>query len=280
MITATAGSAALTFVLGLRHGLDADHLAAIDSLTRWNSDARRPFAPWCGLLFTAGHSAVIVIASLSFTYAAGHLDAPDWLGPLGALISALTLIFLGAINLRLASTARAHRASTAAGLRTALFSRLLRAPHWWQVASLGALFAVSFDAIAVALLFAATPLPMANGAGLGAAALGAGTLALAFASGMLLVGTVNGLWVMRLLRRSGGSSAEASRIFTLAIALAGFTVGIAALLPLVSGPMERWLADHELAVSAFVITAVVAGYFAALVHSGRTRFTRHTPTLS
>jgi len=275
MITATAGSAALTFVLGLRHGLDADHLAAIDSLTRWN--ARRPFAPWCGLLFAAGHSSVILIASLLFTYAAGHLDAPDWLAPLGALISASTLIVLGAINLSLASRSR-QRVAAAVGLRATLFSSLLRAPRWWQVASLGALFAVSFDAIAVAALFAATPVAVANGPA--AAAFSAGTLALAFAAGMLVVGTANGLWVTRLLRHSGGTGPEASRIVTSAIALAGLVVGIGALLPLIHAPIERWLADRELIVSAFVITAVAAGYFAALVHSGRSRYARHTPTLS
>ena len=40
---------AVVFLLGLKHGLDPDHLAAIDGLTRYNA-ARRPLlARWSGL---------------------------------------------------------------------------------------------------------------------------------------------------------------------------------------------------------------------------------------
>ena len=36
--------AAVVFLLGLKHGFDADHLATIDGLTRVNARAGRPFA--------------------------------------------------------------------------------------------------------------------------------------------------------------------------------------------------------------------------------------------
>jgi nickel/cobalt transporter (NiCoT) family protein len=38
----------LVFVLGLRHGLDADHLACIDGLTRYNWRMNSPIARWVG----------------------------------------------------------------------------------------------------------------------------------------------------------------------------------------------------------------------------------------
>lgn len=50
----------LVFVLGLKHGFDADHLATIDGLTRFNARKRPGLARYCGALFSLGHGAVVV----------------------------------------------------------------------------------------------------------------------------------------------------------------------------------------------------------------------------
>ena len=92
----------LAFVLGARHGLDADHLAAIDGLTRWNASAGRRGAPLCGVIFSTGHAAVIVAAALGFAVLASQVTPPAWLAPVGTGISATTLIALGLINLQAA----------------------------------------------------------------------------------------------------------------------------------------------------------------------------------
>jgi hypothetical protein len=57
--------AALAFTLGLKHGLDADHLATIDGLTRFNARARPAMARWCGALFSLGHGAVVVVVAVT-----------------------------------------------------------------------------------------------------------------------------------------------------------------------------------------------------------------------
>ena len=260
MIAATAGTAALAFALGLRHGLDADHLAAIDGVTRWNAGARRAFAPYCGALFSAGHSSVILAAAVGLSILASQWQPPTWIVPVGVLVSALTLLLLSAINLRVAFDDSSGHGGRTIGMRSRVFAALLRAPRPWQVALLGALFAVSFDAIALAGLFAAS----ASGA-----AIGAGGLALVFAAGMIAVGAANGFWVARLLRHSGEASRQASRIVTLTIALVGIVVATCALLTLTVEPFEQWFAANELAVSGFVVTLVLAGYFTALVLSRR-----------
>ena len=55
----------LAFVLGLRHGMDPDHLATIDGLTRFNAAAgRMRLARLCGFLFSLGHGAVVCVAAL------------------------------------------------------------------------------------------------------------------------------------------------------------------------------------------------------------------------
>ena len=48
----------LALLLGLRHGLAPDHLAAIDGLTM---RAQPPSAPWMGGLFALGHGLTVLL---------------------------------------------------------------------------------------------------------------------------------------------------------------------------------------------------------------------------
>src|SRR5262249_55400988 len=60
---ALLGTALLAYVLGLRHAVDADHIAAIDNVVRkLMQEGRRPYS--VGLFFALGHSTVVVLASL------------------------------------------------------------------------------------------------------------------------------------------------------------------------------------------------------------------------
>ena len=68
------GLAALVFLLGLRHGLDPDHLVAIDGLTRAGSREER--RRWCGLFFSLGHGVVVTIVGLAVAIAATEWPAP------------------------------------------------------------------------------------------------------------------------------------------------------------------------------------------------------------
>src|ERR1700751_575638 len=57
------GTAFLAYSFGLRHALDADHIAAIDNVTRkLVQDGDRPVS--VGLHFALGHSTVVIIAAL------------------------------------------------------------------------------------------------------------------------------------------------------------------------------------------------------------------------
>src|SRR5271168_1671863 len=58
------GTAFLAYAFGLRHAVDADHIAAIDNVTRkLMQDGQRPVAT--GLFFSLGHSTVVVLASVA-----------------------------------------------------------------------------------------------------------------------------------------------------------------------------------------------------------------------
>lgn len=255
-------------MLGLRHGLDADHLAAIDGLTRCNASASRRFAPYCGALFTVGHAGVILLVAVVLALVAGRWDPPEWLAITGTMISATTLVLLGAMNLHaaFASTA-AESATVPRGLRSRLFASVLRAPRSWQVALVGALFAVSFDAIAIATLFAASAAEVAGVVG----------IALSFAAGMLLVGSANGFWVVRLLRHSGESSRIASRVMTLTIGTVALLVSVCVVIPPFFEPLSRWMDAYELIVSGLVVMLVFGGYFTSLFLAGRGRSSQVVP---
>src|SRR5260370_8582922 len=57
------GTAFLAYTFGLRHALDADHIAAIDNVTRkLVQEGDRPAS--VGLYFALGHSTVVIPASL------------------------------------------------------------------------------------------------------------------------------------------------------------------------------------------------------------------------
>src|SRR5258705_8976382 len=90
---------AVVFLLGLKHGLDPDHLAAIDGLTRFNASRRPLLSRWSGLLFSAGHGVVVTAVALAVATV-----APPWRAPPGpekarTPISIRVLSLLGLANL-------------------------------------------------------------------------------------------------------------------------------------------------------------------------------------
>src|SRR5580658_5318168 len=66
---ALLGFALLAWVFGLRHAVDADHIAAIDNAVRkLMQDGRRPIGVGC--YFSLGHSTVVVLVSVAVAAAA------------------------------------------------------------------------------------------------------------------------------------------------------------------------------------------------------------------
>jgi high-affinity nickel-transport protein len=96
------GTALLAYSFGLRHAVDADHIAAIDNVTRkLMQDGQRPVA--VGFFFSLGHSSVVVALSVAIALAAASLDQFDTLksagGLIGTGISAFFLFAIAAANL-------------------------------------------------------------------------------------------------------------------------------------------------------------------------------------
>jgi high-affinity nickel-transport protein len=111
------GTALLAYTFGLRHAVDADHISAIDNVTRkLMQERKQPVA--VGLFFSLGHSTVVVALSIAIAIAAvvvrHTLPALQSLGGLiGTSISATFLLAIATINaLVLAGIFRAFRAAS------------------------------------------------------------------------------------------------------------------------------------------------------------------------
>src|SRR3984957_6954101 len=101
------GTALLAYSLGMRHAVDADHIAAIDNVTRkLIQDGGRPIS--VGFWFAFGHSSVVLLATLAIALVTLGLplDFDSWFGPwkdIGATIrssvAASFLLMVAALNL-------------------------------------------------------------------------------------------------------------------------------------------------------------------------------------
>jgi high-affinity nickel-transport protein len=247
----------LAFVMGLKHGLDADHLATIDGLTRYNAPTKPRLARWCGLLFSLGHGGVVIAVSVLVGALSTRWQVPAWAEDLGAWISIGFLTLLGIVNLHTVLSTPSHLHVQTVGIKSQFFGRLQRSANPFLIALVGALFALSFDTMSQASLFALT----ATQLGGWTHALGLGSL---FTLGMLLADSANGLWISRLFARADQAALLASRVMGLTVAslsLLAASFGTAKyLFPAVSS----WSAGKELMLGIGVILIVALVFVATL----------------
>lgn len=243
----------VVFSLGIRHGFDADHLAVIDGLTRFNSRANPKLARYCGALFSLGHGAVVLAISVLVGLFAWQLRLPAWLESFGDWVSIAFLTLLGILNLHAVATTRPDQAVHLVGLKGKLLGSCARAASPGLVALVGALFAISFDTLSQAALFSMT----ASRFGGWENALLMGGL---FMLGMLFTDGVNGFWIFRLLNRTDGMTLAASR--TMGFAVSGLSLFVAALgAARLSSPLfERWSEGKEMIFGLAVIGIVLSAF--------------------
>ena len=97
------GTAFLAYGFGLRHAVDADHITAIDNVTRkLMQDGKRPVA--VGFFFSLGHSTIVVLASVGIALTASrfrdHLGSLGHIGGvIGTSVSAIFLLTIAVINM-------------------------------------------------------------------------------------------------------------------------------------------------------------------------------------
>jgi high-affinity nickel-transport protein len=169
------GTAVLAYVLGLRHAVDADHIATIDNVVRkLMQEGKRPVS--AGLFFSLGHSLSIALAVGAIAATAFALQGRfAHFSAIGAMIgtgaSAFFLLAIAAINLVILrgvwqSFRRARRGEpvedqeldlllSGRGFLARIFRPLFRlVSRSWQMFPIGFLFGLGFDTATEISLFA------------------------------------------------------------------------------------------------------------------------------
>lgn len=241
----------LILILGMRHGLDPDHLAAIDGLTMRSFAARPRWAPWTGGLFALGHGIVVMVIALIASLASEKFaPSEDFFAWLEWLPIAL-LLLLGSLN---AFALLRKTPYQMIGLR----SRFL--PSWLRESSgpvatifCGMVFALVFDTAlqAAAWGYAATAI------GGTSAALMVGLI---FTFGMTMTDLVDGWVAARVMRSGHGDALSVFRrrigwpIVVMCFAIAAY--GIAHKLNPAVQLSDGWYS----ALGAMMLTAMVVLY--------------------
>lgn len=201
----------LAYTLGLRHGVDADHICAIDSTTRkLLQDRQRPYT--VGTWFSLGHSTIViallvglvvaarwVLASLPTLATVGGLIGTAVSGGFLYVIAFINLLILLEVyrifqRLRQGSLdgAQLERELSGRGFMNRYFGflfRFVRRP--WQMYPVGVVFGLGFDTATEVALIAVTLTVGTASAGFPVWAIL--LLPFLFTCGMVLVDTSDGI---------------------------------------------------------------------------------------
>ncbi len=253
-----AGLCVLAFTLGLRHGMDADHLATIDGLARRNAKRNPALARLAGTLFSLGHGIVVIAVAVAASVLTHQWQTPAWLQISGAAVSVAVLLGLAFLNLRAVWVTPIGEVVAPTGLKSRLFNRFTAAERPFFIVGVGMLFAISFDTVSQATLFAVAATRFG---GVAAAVLIAGC----FVLGMLVTDGLNGLWIARLIRRADRRAAIASRVMATAVGSVSLLIGTLTFLKLVLPSLDAWTEQRGLFIGASVIVAMMLAFAVAMV---------------
>lgn len=185
-------SAFTVFVLGLRHGADPDHLAAIDNVTR-NAYARTPLlSRFVGTMFAGGHSLmVLAISALVGLLGARFAEHGQMIERVGTWVSIVVLVAIAAVNIRQLTDGSALTGIR--GAKTRLLPRALRdGTNALLAIPIGLLFGFGFETSSQIATYA-----VAFGAQSGV--WGAVLVGLMFCAGMIVTDTLDSVLVHRLV---------------------------------------------------------------------------------
>jgi high-affinity nickel-transport protein len=203
------GSAVLAYTLGLRHAVDADHIAAIDnSVRKLMQRGEKPIA--AGLYFSLGHSLIVILMSAAVGFAASQVmsrfeQLKAYGAFVGAAASASFLLLLAAFNfVILVSVWRTFRAVQRGEAfceddfdlllnNRGMLSRLFRplfgmVSKSWHLLPIGFLFGLGFDTATEVALFGLSATQAADGVSPWALLV----YPALFTAGMTLVDTLDG----------------------------------------------------------------------------------------
>ncbi|MCJ1292745.1 hypothetical protein MMC34_004298 [Xylographa carneopallida] len=244
--SALVSTAVLAYTLGLRHALDADHISAIDLMTRrLVASGGRPVT--VGTFFSLGHSTIVVITSIVVAATASAISSKFGTfstigGIIGSSVSAAFLIILGLMNVYIMykliqqmkilidSSVEEEQAFKikGAGCLFWLFKKMFKIiDRPWKMYPLGVMFGLGFDTSSEVALLGIASIQASKGTSIWLILIfpvlftGKSTL-----SGMCLLDTLDGA-LMLTLYTSPSLAKDTIAILYYSIVLTGITVVVA-----------------------------------------------------
>jgi nickel/cobalt transporter (NiCoT) family protein len=246
------------FALGLRHGADPDHLAAIDNLTR-NSFAERPWlSRFCGTLFAGGHTVMVLsIAALVGFLGSKFATHGELVETIGTWISIVVLIAIAVLNFRQLSTG----STRLAGVKTRLMPKALRDGNSpWLAIPVGLLFGFGFETSSQIATYAVA-------FGVNSGVLGALFVGAMFCLGMICTDTLDSVLVHRLVSDRSSLQPTTMRVWIWSVTLVALAVAAYELAQVLG-----WRSPvPDIYVSVTIVGALLAvfGYVFAKTHRPR-----------
>lgn len=282
------GVAFTAWTLGVRHAFDADHISAIDNVTRkLMAEGKRPLST--GFFFALGHSTVVVAVGVGITIAAkavfGAVVDPNSTyetlgGAIGTITSAGFLYLIALLNLivlaGIAKVFRDMRRGTfdeaelerqlqARGLMWRFFGRFMKSINrTWQMFFVGLIFGIGFDTATEVVLLAATAYAATSGLPFYAVL----ALPLLFSGGMTLFDTLDGCFMNFAY---GWAFARPVRKVYYNLVITGLSIAAAFLIGTIemlgvltsemhlSGPFWDFMANFNINEAGFAIAGLFAG---------------------
>ncbi len=244
--TGILAGAFAVFALGLRHGADPDHLAAIDNVTR-NAFARSPrVSRFVGTMFAAGHSLMVLAIAALVGFLGTRVAAHGALiEAIGTWVSIIVLLLIAALNIR---QLRASGDGRVAGAKTRLLPKALReSTNPFIAVPIGFLFGLGFETSSQIATYSVA-FSLERGI-VGALLIGA-----AFCMGMICTDTLDSLLVHRLISYRSKRLPAVMRMWLWSVTL--LAIGVAAYE--IAQVFGYQAPIGDLGVSAVLVTILVA----------------------
>ncbi|WCK55645.1 sodium:proton antiporter [Aneurinibacillus sp. Ricciae_BoGa-3] len=195
----------VVFVLGLRHGVDADHLAFIDGQIRHNWRVGSPIARWVGALFSFGHGLVVAGVAVILGIFVKNFRFPQYFDTVSTWVSILSLFLVGTLNiynlLRTKSSKQEFQLNGIKGKFIPQFAKGTANP--FLIILIGGIFALAADTVTQTSAWA---LVAAHSGGYMSIIVG-----VIFMFGMMLTDTIDSLFSYQMINKSGKIGHSASR---------------------------------------------------------------------
>jgi high-affinity nickel-transport protein len=211
-------SAFTVFALGLRHGADPDHLAAIDNVTR-NAYVKTPLlSRFVGTMFAAGHSImVLALSALAGLLGARFSAHGQTIETIGTWVSIGILLLIALLNIR---QLRDGDGTHVAGAKTRLLPRALREGSNALLAiPIGLLFGFGFETSSQVATYA-----VAFGADAGI--WGAVIVGAMFCLGMIVTDTLDSVVVHRLISFRSDRLPKIMRVWIASVTILALAVAV------------------------------------------------------